>query len=165
MTLPSSIRMGEFSVAKGEGVLRTLVGSCIGLALYDAAHKVAGLAHIVLPKSRNSTDPSGKFVDTAIPALLRDMMRLTGGPINPTARLTGGANMFATKAVLTIGYQNIEASERILGEMGIPIVGSQCGGEKGRRVTLDAATGLITIEIAGADPMELHDRPCHRRTP
>ncbi len=164
MSRLSSIRMGEFSVAKGDGVLCTLVGSCIGLALYDATHKVAGLAHMVLPQSRNSADSSGKFVDTAIPALLRDMTRLAEGAINPTARLTGGANMFATNAILTIGQQNIEASERILGEMGIPIVGSQCGGEKGRRVTLDAATGLITIEIVGADPIELHDRPRRRRT-
>ena len=163
MSRPPSIRMGEFSVSKGDGVLYTLVGSCIGLALYDGAHKVAGLAHVVLPKSRNSTDSSGKFVDTAIPALLRDMSRLARGAINPTARLTGGANMFATNAILTIGQQNIEASERILDEMGIPIVGGHCGGEKGRRVTLAAATGLITIEIVGADPIELHDRPRRRR--
>ena len=111
MRRPPSIRMGEFSVAKDDGVLFTLVGSCIGLALYDRAHKVAGLAHVVLPKSRDTTNSPGKFVDTAIPALLRDMTRLAGGAINPTARLTGGANMFATNVACTIGQQNIEASE------------------------------------------------------
>jgi len=165
MSRPSSIRMGEFSVAKGDGVLCTLVGSCIGLALYDGEHKVAGLAHMVLPKSWNSTDSSGKFVDTAIPALLREMTRLAGGAINPTARLTGGANMFTTKVIRTIGQQNIEACERILGEIGIPIVGSQCGGEKGRRVTFDSATGLVTIEIVGENPIELHDAPQCGRLP
>ena len=73
--------------------------------------------------------------------------------------------MFATKVTCTIGQQNIEACERTLGEMGIPIVGSQCGGEKGRRVTLDTATGLITIEVVGADPIELHDIPQCGRLP
>ena len=33
--VPPSIRMGEMAVAREDGVLRTLLGSCIGLALYD----------------------------------------------------------------------------------------------------------------------------------
>jgi chemotaxis protein CheD len=165
MRRPPSIRMGEFSVAQRDGVLYTLVGSCIGLALYDSAQKVAGLAHVVLPKSWNTTHSPGKFVDTAVPALLHEMTRLAGGAINPTARLTGGANMFSTDGIHTIGQQNIEASESVLGEMGIPIVASQCGGEKGRRVTLDASTGLITIEIVGEAPIELLDAPRCGRMP
>jgi len=67
--------------------------------------------------------------------------------------------MFATEVVRTIGIQNIEASDRILGDMGIPIVGRHCGGESGRRMTLDAESGVITIKVVGSDPIALHDIP------
>ena len=160
-----SIRIGEWAVAKDDGVLRTLLGSCIGLALYDRAHKVAGLAHVVLPRSQGATDTPGKFVDTAVPVLLREMKRLAGRGIVPTARIVGGANMFATDLVRTIGQQNIEASEKVLGRMGIPIVGRHCGGEQGRRMSVNTQSGLITIEIVGQEVIELHDRPTRARVP
>jgi chemotaxis protein CheD len=102
-------------------------------------------------------------VDTAIPALLGEMQELAGGTINPTARIAGGANMFATQVVETVGKQNIEACERVLAEHRIPIVGRDCGGEKGRRMSLDTATGRIIIEIVGAEPIELHDKQLQGR--
>ena len=159
----ASIRMGELSVAGNGEQLRTLLGSCIGLALHDRRHRIGGLAHIVLPQARGTSALLGKFADTAIPALIEQMEKLVVGKLNLRAKMIGGASMFTATKASMIGQQNIEASERILGEMGIPIVGSQCGGEKGRRVTLDAATGLIIVEIVGADPIELHDRPRRRR--
>ena len=164
-TVTSSIRMGEMAVAMNDGVLRTLLGSCIGLALYDRKRKVGGLAHVVLPESRGETDRPGKFMDTAIPALIRDMTKLASGAIEPTARIVGGANMFATEVVETIGKQNIEASARLLEALRIPIVGRHCGGDKGRRMSLDTTTGLIIIEIVGAAPIELPDGTQHRRAP
>jgi chemotaxis protein CheD len=151
--------MGEMAVVKDDGVLRTLLGSCVGVALYDPTHRVAGLAHVVLPTSQGFPGAQGKFMDTAIPALLDHMARLVGRAMEPTARIAGGANMFATEAVRTIGQQNIEASERILRGMGVPIVGRHCGGEKGRRMALDAEGGVVTIQIVGSDSVTLHDRP------
>ncbi len=73
----SAIRMGELAVSINDGVLRTLLGSCIGLALYDHTHKVGGLAHIVLPQSRDPGGPAGKFVNTAIPASNSTSIRST----------------------------------------------------------------------------------------
>ena len=154
-TLRSSIRMGEMDVAISDGVLRTLLGSCIGLALYDRKHKVAGLAHIVLPTSRGSTELPGKFVDTAIPILVRDMEESAGSALKLTARIAGGANMFSSAAERTIGVQNIEATERILAELRIPIVARHCGGQQGRRMSLDTQTGRVVVEMVGCDPIEL----------
>ena len=138
-----SIRMGELVVAKEDGALRTLLGSCVGLAFYDRTCKVAGLAHTVLPRSPGGDVSPGRFVDTAAAALLREMSALAGH----------------TDAPRPIGLQNIEASEQVLAEMGIPIVGRHCGGRKGRRMTLDSSTGLITIEMVGEAVIELHDEP------
>ncbi len=68
-TLPS-IRMGEIRVDGDGNTLHTLLGSCVGLALYDRQQKIGGLAHIVLPDSRGSEHRLGKYVNTAVPSLM-----------------------------------------------------------------------------------------------
>ena len=73
----SSIRMGEMSVAAGGDKLRTLLGSCIGLALYDRrTQRLAGWRISYCQIARENTDRPGKFVDTAIPALIEQWSSL-----------------------------------------------------------------------------------------
>ena len=151
----SSIRMGEMSVAGDGEELRTLLGSCIGLALYDRQRKVGGLAHIVLPSTHGATVLPGKSVDKAIPTLIKDIEQLVGSELKLTAKIAGGASMFSTTVAANIGLRNIEACEQLLGELGIPIVAKHCGGKQGRRMSLNTANGKVVIEIVGQDPIEL----------
>ncbi|NIM63501.1 MAG: chemotaxis protein CheD, partial [Acidobacteria bacterium] len=51
--------------------------------------------------------------------------------------------------------QNLEATERLLASHGIPILARHVGGEQGRRMTLEVATGVVTIEIVGCEPVTL----------
>ncbi len=148
-----SIRMGELGVCRETGALRTLLGSCLGVALYDRKLRVAGLAHIVLPKANGTPELPGKYADTALPELIRQMQAVVPGEnLKLTAKLAGGANMFnSTSSPATIGEMNTQAVERILGELRIPVIGRHLGGEQGRRMTLDAATGQVTIEIASSE--------------
>jgi chemotaxis protein CheD len=147
--------MGEMSVAAKGGKLRTLLGSCVGLALYDRRWRVGGLSHIVLPQARGKTDRPGKFVDTAVPHLIEEMRKLADGDLDLTAKLAGGASMFSTTVAGNIGRQNVEACEQLLGQLGIPLVGKHCGGEQGRRMSLCTDDGKVVIEIVGQDPIEL----------
>lgn len=146
----NAIGMGEIGVAKGPGSLRTFVGSCVGLAIYCQREKVAGLAHIVLPDSKGQGEPAGKYADTAIPETIRLLEALVGRRgLRLSAKLVGGAKMFAFQKGITIGDHNVAAVERILGDCGIPILARCCGGEKGRRVSLDVGTGAIRVETIG----------------
>lgn len=151
----NAIGMGEIGVAKGDGALRTFVGSCVGLAIYCQREKVAGLAHIVLPDSKGKGEPVGKYADTAIPELIRLLEASAGRRgLRLSAKVVGGAKMFAFQKGITIGDQNVAAVERILGDCGIPVVARCCGGEKGRRMSLDVGTGAIRVETMGF-PVEL----------
>lgn len=148
-----SIPMGGMEVSRNGESLRTLLGSCLGLALYDRRLKVGGLAHIMLPASAGRTELPGKFVDTAVPELVRQIQRRAAGELlKLQAKIAGGANMFgATGKLASIGDQNIAAVSRLLDELRIPILGRHLGGEQGRRMSLDTTTGLVTIEIVGAE--------------
>ena len=95
------------------------------------------------------------FSYTAIPALIKELQKMGGGELKLSAKMAGGASMFTTTVAANIGRQNIEACERLLDEFGIPIVARDCGGEQGRRMTLNTANGKVLIEIVGQEPFEL----------
>jgi chemotaxis protein CheD len=58
-------------------------------------------------------------------------------------------------SVLHIGQQNQEAIERILAHLMIPILARDLGGTSGRRLTLDTATGIVTIKVPGGADHEI----------
>ncbi len=150
--------MGKWAVAQAPTLIRTLLGSCVGVVLYDRNAKVGGVAHIVLPDSRGDTALPGKYADTAIPAMIADIDRQTGrrSMARLTATIAGGASMFQTSTPsLNIGKQNNEAVERILNQLGIQIVGRDLGGDAGRRLTLDTNSGNVSIRIPGGPDHEI----------
>ena len=105
----------------------------------------------MLPESRGKTDVPGKYADTAIPLLVQRLHALGRTEPKLLAKIAGGANMFATEAVETIGQQNVAAIESALDQFRIRICGRHCGGEQGRKMTLDVSTGDVTIEIVGSE--------------
>ncbi len=150
-----SVAIGHWAVAAAPTRIRTLLGSCVGVVLYDRIAKMGGLAHIVLPSARGAVDHPGKYADTAIPALVADFERRLGTKIRSrlTAKLAGGASMFQVNpdanSTLNIGQRNQEAIEQILADWKIPILARDLGGTAGRRLTLDTASGMIAIKVPG----------------
>lgn len=150
------VPIGGLETARSPRCLRTFLGSCVGVALYDRRLHLGGLAHVVLPDSAGHGSPPGKYADTAVAALVSELKALAGSqPLRLTARLVGGAKMFAFHAGPAVGEQNVEALEILLKQANIPIIARDCGGSKGRRMTLDIASGQITIESVGDTPKYL----------
>ncbi len=151
----ASVRMGEIAVGEENDLIKTLLGSCVGLTLYDSANRIGALAHIVLPDSTEHDGPPGKFADTAIPEILR-LIEKRGGTIKKlSAKIAGGANMFKSNATSGIGERNIEAIEKQITARGIPIVAKHCGGNFGRRMTFFLGTGNVRINIVDQETVEI----------
>ena len=154
-TTPINVRMGELATGGPETEFRALLGSCIGVALFDGILHIGGLAHVVLPSKSGHDGPPGKFANTAVPELLRQMQQLGSEPRNITARFAGGAAMFATGANETIGDKNQFAIEAALEEHHIQINGRHCGGDAGRKLIFRPATGFLSIQLSGGQPIEI----------
>ncbi|MCL2498736.1 MAG: chemotaxis protein CheD [Defluviitaleaceae bacterium] len=149
------VGMADLKVAKTPGALTTLgLGSCVGVALYDAKVKVGGLAHFMLPDSKQIQNNSNiaKFADTAIEQLIKDMERLGATRFNMKAKIAGGAQMFAFNATndnLRIGDRNVEATLRLLKQYNIPLLARETGENFGRTVELYADDGRFVIKAVG----------------
>ena len=152
-----SVSMGCWAIAVAPALIRTLLGSCAGVVLYDRAARLGGVAHIVLPASRGETDQRGKYADTAIPGMLADLDRLRGRRASSglIAKVVGGASMFPTGPALNIGRMNRDAVEQVLAGLGIPILARDVGGDSGRRLTLDTASGIVSIRVPGGADYQL----------
>ncbi len=149
------VGMADLNVTKAPGVLTTLgLGSCVGIALYDPAVKVAGLAHIMLPDSKliQNNSNTAKFADTAIVRLLNDMMKLGAKRERCKAKIAGGAQMFAfnsTNDNMRIGDRNVEATLKWLKLINIPLIARETGADFGRTVELYAEDGRFLIKTIG----------------
>jgi chemotaxis protein CheD len=155
------VRMGELGVSRTAGDLLVALGlgSCVGLALVDGARGIAGLAHIVLPASKESRDgaSSAKFADVAVPRLVELLAGLGARRGSLAAVLVGGAQMFtAGGSGLDIGRRNEEATREQLAELGIPVLAAETGGSKGRTLRVHVH-GKVTVKEAGGVEQELHD--------
>jgi chemotaxis protein CheD len=155
------VAIGRWGIAAAPSRLRTLLGSCVGIALHDRISKVGGLAHIVLPDSRGVSDNPGKFADTAIPAMIEDLDRHLHGKTRGrfTAKIAGGACMFqvagASGLAANIGEMNRIAVEQILGSLRIPILARDLGGQAGRRLTFNLITGIVSVRVPGGEEYEI----------
>jgi chemotaxis protein CheD len=145
------VRVADLRVGRKGDVLVTVgLGSCIAILLHDAAAFVGGLAHVLLPSpalSRRDANP-GKFPQSAVPHLVELMAREGASPRRITARLAGGASMFASLAppgTIQMGERNVVASRQALNGMGIPLIGEAVGGDFGRTVRLYVESGRVEV--------------------
>ena len=148
------IRVADLNTGTAGDVLVTYgLGSCVAIILYDAARKVGGMAHIMLPSRSlaRRDDVPGKTPQSAVPALLD---RLTAAGANPrriSGRLVGGASLFAALSPpgsIQMGERNVVASREVLNQHGIPLIGEMVGGESGRSVWFHLEDGVVVVRSA-----------------
>jgi chemotaxis protein CheD len=144
-----NVGMGQIAMAKAPALLSSVLGSCVGLALFHPRLKTGALAHIVLPTASGRGAMPGKFADTALPHMLAEFSKLGVPRDGLVAKIAGGACMFGVSGPLQIGDSNVEAVQTLLAKENIRIVAKDVGGQKGRRVTLDCSSGELLVEIAG----------------
>lgn len=152
-----NVGIGQWKVVRSPRGLRAILGSCIGVVIYDTTLKIAGMAHILLPDSRGSTDHPGRYADTAIPAMMSELGRMRGSVARNglVAKLAGGAKMFDTQGVMAIGDANYRAVRVQLETLRIPILCDDIGGETGRNATFDTATGRFFVKRPGGKLYEV----------
>ncbi len=144
------VRIAQWAVARDQGRLVTIgLGSCVAIALHDAERRVAGLAHVLLPDPALShgAPVAGKAPQTAVPALV-GAMREAGARGTLVAKLVGGATLFGrtlTGSGPGMGERNIAACRAALAQAGIPVVAEDVGGDSGRSVFLDVASGALVV--------------------
>ena len=150
------VGMADLNICREPDCLTTIgLGSCVGVALYDSVTKITGLAHVMLPNSKEIKNNSNiaKFADTGIAETLRLMEEAGAKRGRITAKIAGGACMFAfamqSNDALNVGEKNVRSVKKVLEEFKIPILAEDTGLNYGRTIIIDSNTGLLTIKAVG----------------
>jgi chemotaxis protein CheD len=155
------IGLGHWAVIEREGRLACLgLGSCVAVVLEDREARVGGMVHVVLPTpslSRDHSNPA-RFAETAVPLLVGEVVRAGAVRGRLRARLAGGASLFAAltaPGTVQIGQRNVNACRTALAAAGIDIAAEVVGGEAGRSVWYDVASGVVSVRSVGHAPEQL----------
>lgn len=156
---PERVKVGiaEHEVTTDGAVLTTSgLGSCLGIALYDAVADVAGLIHVMLPSADEVEDDNdAKFVDTGVDLLVERMEAAGADRSHMKAKVAGGSDMLDFSDDVGIGRRNTERVRECLTEHSVPIVGEDVGGERGRSLRFESRTGDLVVTSADEDERRL----------
>ncbi|MEI6795927.1 MAG: chemotaxis protein CheD [Methanomassiliicoccales archaeon] len=129
------------------------LGSCIGIAIFDAKAGIGGLAHAMLPRYDEGLDRRNafKYADTAVFLMVDELVEQGATKSNLRAKAAGGAQMFSfiSNDSLNIGLKNAQATRESLKKEGIPLIGEDMGGIKGRTVFFRPDTGVYEVQMNG----------------
>lgn len=155
--------VGDYGASNGLGdeVKTYALGSCVSVILLDPKTRTVGMAHIALPDSSinkvKATEKPGYFADTAIPALLNEMVKF--GCHNKgkgmVVKLCGGANVMDTNDTFQIGKRNALAIKKILWAYGMGAVSEDLGKNFSRTVLISVETGRVTLSSPGRPNWQL----------
>ena len=148
------VGIGESRVASPPAlsVATYALGSCVAVVAWDWRLRTGGLLHAMLPDS--SIDPvkakanPSLFVDTGVPAFLRDLLDLGCTTKRLRWCLAGGANMMANSSHFEIGKRNYLALKKVFWRLGVFVDQEDMGGTESRSVRLDLQTGQIDLRKA-----------------
>lgn len=149
------VGMADLNVCCTPDAITTLgLGSCVGVALYDKATQIAGLVHVMLPDSKQvkQNQNRAKFADTGIDMLIEEMVKKGARSSALTAKIAGGAQMFAFSTnndMLRVGDRNVEAVKKRLKELDIRILAEDTGLNYGRTVVFYPESGDFVIKSVG----------------
>lgn len=147
-----TVGIAELKTAKHPNNLSVIgLGSCIGVCLYDPVTQTGGIAHVMLPVSKNVKGDvnKAKFADTAVKALLEAMLEAGISPDGVIAKIVGGAHMFhipEDRDPMKLGERNAASVKLALEECAIPLIAEDTGGKHGRTIVMDMATGSVLVK-------------------
>jgi chemotaxis protein CheD len=139
------LHAGELVICEEPSVVITILGSCVGVALYDERTKAGGLNHFLLARSPGTGgELSARFGDVAMPKLL-DAMLARGSVLRDLqAKVFGGARVLNYRddpPQRDLGAANFDLAFEFLEAQAIRITGRDVGGRHGRKLIFHSHLG------------------------
>lgn len=142
------IHPGEHHFGHAPGYIKTLLGSCVSVTVWDPSRRAGGMCHALLPQRQRPRGAplDGRFTDEAIEILLNHL-RARGIPAHLCQfQLFGGGRMFKFPELmgLDVGQRNVDVALQTLKQLDLPLQRSDVGGTLPRRLHFDLHSGQVS---------------------
>jgi len=161
------LQPGEYHLARHPAILKTILGSCVGVTLWSPRLRLGALCHGVLPECPRdvAAEDAFRYVDFAVRDLVRQLSALGAYPQELQVKVFGGADVLpvAQGAIRrpTVGRQNCDAALKTLQEEGLAVLATDIGGQVGRTIRFHTGTGDVLVRRL-SHPLPEKNQP-HRR--
>jgi len=140
------IKNGDVFTTKEDVILKTELGSCVSLCLWDPIRKIGGMNHYLLPTRTEIRKNPTEFGDYSNKALIQAMV-LKGSKIGDMRGVIfGGASLRLLTDRFRVGEKNIQIAEEIVRAYRIPILYRFTGGNFSRSIRFINFDGLIELK-------------------
>lgn len=137
------VEPGQLVVCTEPCRIRTVLGSCVSVCLYDPELRHGGMNHFMLPEAASSFETSSRYGNRAMPMLLERMERLGSNRSQLCASVFGGARvLFDAPQLMHLGRRNADFALDWLEQNSITVVLSSVLGNAARRLDFDVETGF-----------------------
>ena len=144
------VHPGRLYVGRGDEQVTTILGSCVSVCLHDPVAGIGGLNHFLLPHSPPETEASPRYARAAVESLVHLMVSEGARSSRLQAHIVGGARvLFAFPDQNHLGLRNAEAASALLAEHRIPVMSSDVGGDRGRKLVFVPRNGTRSILFLG----------------
>jgi chemotaxis protein CheD len=154
------LQPGELYLARSPAILRTILGSCVGVTFWSAQLGAGALCHGVLPRCPGvlpagfSLSDGHRFVDFSIRYLAQQFDNLGAHRHQIEVKVFGGADVLpvsrCSRHKPTVGALNCTAALEVLEEKGFTVSASDLGGIRGRRIHFHTGTGEVLLHRLAA---------------
>ena len=140
----------DIIVASSPCLVTTVLGSCISVCLHDPVLNQGAINHYILPHWNGHDLATMKYGNMSIIRIIEELLLLDSKFEDMVARVYGGAEvLIKTPTSFHIGRRNAEIAFEILKEFKIPVLFSDVGGNKGRKINFNTQTGEVELEYIG----------------
>lgn len=146
------LKPGEIHVAQRPTIITTLLGSCVSVCLYSVQDAVGAMSHSILPFPKyRPTGSDVRYVECALDRMMGEMRSLGVAAGRIEAKMFGGAEMFHRsdrdiRIARIVGDGNTDAARGFLERCGVRVVSECVGGNYGRKVIFNTATGMVMVK-------------------
>lgn len=160
---PIRIGIGEYGIITPPTKIATYgLGSCLAIVLDHPTDDIGGMIHVMLPEAPPSVPEQSpmdalQYVDVGVDVFASEFAEETNLSYpDMNAKIVGGSDMLSFETEMNqIGIRNVRAVDSSLSELGIPVVGTDVGGDYGRSVVYHPADGSVVVRTAGEDVLTL----------
>lgn len=154
------LQPGELRIVRAPSILKSVLGSCVGITFHAPRLAVSALCHPMMPTlaskpfARTDLVAARRYVDYVIPEVAAIFESLGAARPEVEVKLFGGADVLASsRKGATVGRMNSENASRILEEEGFQVVASHLGGTRGIFIEFHTDTGEVLLrKLAEVEP-------------
>jgi chemotaxis protein CheD len=143
------LQPGQIHVAAQPTTITTILASCVAVCLFDPRHRIGGMNHFLLPQIIEGDKAPGRFGPLATRLLIERLRELGSTHQDLKAKVFGGASVLdalVRPGRISIGEENAQCALAVLAAENIPVVASDFGGRRGRKVVFRTEDGTAMIK-------------------